>query len=139
MKPGDAITCASCRAHARIWSTGAQHEDGWPVLVSWATPDGERTMVESTGTATRQLTCRACGSNDPRAVVVHSRSADGTFKLPGAGGGDRTSPKEDAARVNAASGGKELAAPHGGDAVGEVIAGASARRSGAPRQLGLGI
>ncbi len=66
-------TCFTCRAYARVWSTGAQHVDGWPVLVTWATRDGERTMVESTGAAARPLSCRSCGSSDPRAVIIHSQ------------------------------------------------------------------
>ncbi len=82
MKPGDAVTCSSCGASGRVWSTGAQHRDGWPVLVTWLTPGGERTIVEDTGPAARPLACRACGAEDPRAVVVHSRGEDGAFEVP---------------------------------------------------------
>ncbi len=92
MKPGDAVTCSSCGASGRVWSTGAQHRDGWPVLVTWLTPGGERTMVEDTGPATRPLACRACGAEDPRAVVVHSRGEDGAFEVPAVAQPTTTSP-----------------------------------------------
>lgn len=65
MKPGDSVTCFTCGAYARVWTTGAQHQDGWPVLVTWATPGGERTMIEDTGAAARPLSCRACGATIP--------------------------------------------------------------------------
>ena len=79
MTPGDAVTCSACGAYGRVWCTGAQHVDGWPVLVTWATPDGERTMLEPTGAAARPLECRACGCTDPRAVVIHRRGPGGAF------------------------------------------------------------
>jgi hypothetical protein len=70
LRPGDTVTCGSCHAQARVWTTGAQHIEGWPVLVTWKTPEGERTMIEATGAAARALTCRACGTDDPRAITV---------------------------------------------------------------------
>jgi hypothetical protein len=84
MKPADAITCHSCGAHARVWTTGAKHVEGWPVLVTWTTPEGERTMVEETREGARPPKCRACGEADQRAVVVHERGADGAFAVPAA-------------------------------------------------------
>ena len=57
MKPGDVVSCA-CGAQGNVWTTGAQHLDGWPVLVTW--PCG-RTAVESTKRGEeRPPTCLRC-------------------------------------------------------------------------------
>jgi hypothetical protein len=57
MKPKDEIACATCGGKGRVWTTGAQHVEGWPVLVTWS--DG-RTAVESTIPTLPPPTCLAC-------------------------------------------------------------------------------
>jgi hypothetical protein len=71
----------------------------------------------------------------PRCRPEAKNAKGGDLNLPGVGGGNWTDPKDDAARVNAAGGGKRPAARDGGDAASAGMAGETRGAAGPAHPL----